>query len=97
SEVVSAVQSRRPVLLCIGALPPGGIPQARHICKRVRAQVADLKVVVGRWDTRTEDFNGEVFEAAGADRVATSLLECRDQILELLRATPGAADPALAS
>ncbi len=36
-EVVSRVQRERPAVVCIGALPPGGLAQTRYLCMRLRA------------------------------------------------------------
>ena len=35
-EVVSRVQKERPAVVCIGALPPGGLAQTRYLCMRLR-------------------------------------------------------------
>jgi len=73
-------------VVVIGALPPGGLVQARHLAKRLRASVPGIKIVVGRWCMR-EDVDGlrEVLSAAGADTVSTSLLEARDVVVQFAR------------
>jgi len=82
--VTSRVGEKNPPLVCIAALPPSGLAQARHLCKRLRALFPRLKIVVGRWS-----FRGEIEEtrsslvAAGADQVGISLLRTRDQITNL--------------
>jgi predicted PurR-regulated permease PerM len=81
SEVLALVEEKRPALLCIGALPPGGVAHVRLLCLRVRAQFPDLKILVGRWGLRggAEETRDQLI-AAGADMVATTLEETRDQV-----------------
>src|SRR5499425_2667332 len=81
-EIVSLVSERKPTVVVIGAVPPEGLAQARHLCKRLRARFPDLKVIVGRWG----EFPGESDRAslleAGADAVASTFAQSRDQLLE---------------
>jgi hypothetical protein len=75
---------RKPPLVCIAALPPGGLAQARYLCKRLRAVSPGLKIVVGRWTFTGElDETRDSLRSAGADQVAVSLCETRDQITNL--------------
>lgn len=87
AEVVREAAERRVGVVVIGALPPGGQVQVRHLAKRLRGTLPDVKIVVGRWCVR-EDVEGlrEALTGAGADAVGTSLLETRDQVAELARA-----------
>lgn len=86
AEVLERIGSECPKLICIGSLPPGGLAQARYLCKRVRMQCPQVKIAVGRWG---EKENLERIEkrlkAAGADFVATTLLDTRTQIIPLLQ------------
>jgi predicted PurR-regulated permease PerM len=69
-----------PAVVCVAALPPGGLVQARYLCKRLRASFPHQKIVVVRWGL--PDNAGprkEELLAAGADVVATTLLEARTQ------------------
>jgi predicted PurR-regulated permease PerM len=84
SEVTQLVEDRRPALLCIGSVAPGGVTRVRHLCKRLRARCPDVKVVVGRWGLHEEQADERrQLEAAGADRVATSMLEMERHLAEL--------------
>src|SRR4030095_4219005 len=66
----------RPELICIGAVAPGGLSQARHLCKRLHSQCPELKIVVGRWGLHGEkDTDRELLLAAGADHVETTVLD----------------------
>jgi hypothetical protein len=75
-EMLAWVDLRRPALVCIGAVAPGGLSQARHLCKRLRSQCPELKIVVGRWGLHDEkDADRQQLLAAGADHVETTLLD----------------------
>jgi len=76
TEVLAWVELHRPALLCIGAVAPGGLSQARHLCKRLRSQYPELKIVIGRWGLHDEkDADRQHLLAAGADHVETTLLD----------------------
>jgi predicted PurR-regulated permease PerM len=95
AEVVQAVERDRPGVVCIAAVPPGGVAQMRHLVKRLRARVPGLMIILGRWggDGHVEDTTASVL-AAGAQAVGTTLAQSRRQLLPLLQLeTPGA--PAL--
>ena len=75
AEVVAWVGLHRPALLCIGAVAPGGLSQARHLCKRLRSQYPELKIVIGRWGLHDEkEPDRQHLLAAGADYVETTVL-----------------------
>jgi predicted PurR-regulated permease PerM len=85
TEVAALVNRKQFKLVCIGALPPGGLAHARYLCKRLRISCPDTKIVVGRWGLKAPlDKNREQLAAAGADYVGFSLSETRNQILSLL-------------
>jgi hypothetical protein len=80
--------------VCIGSLPPGGLAQARYLCKRIKSQCPAVKIVVGRWgEVENVERMEKRLRAAGADYVATRWLETRAQVVPLLQvaavATPG--------
>jgi hypothetical protein len=93
AEVVAWVDRHRPALLCIGAVAPGGLSQARHLCKRLRAQCPELTIVVGRWGLHDEkDADRQQLLAAGADYVETTVLDTQ-RTLTQLGLTLGYPDP----
>jgi hypothetical protein len=84
AEVVAWVDLHRPQLLCIGAIAPGGLSQARHLCKRLRWQCPELKIVVGRWGLHDEkDADRQQLLAAGADHVETTVLDTQRTLTQL--------------
>jgi hypothetical protein len=86
SEVVSLVVRTGATLVCVGALPPGGLAQARYLCTRLRARLPNLKIVVGRWGFKenTEETLAHL-RADGIDYVGTGLLETRDEVMRLVQ------------
>jgi predicted PurR-regulated permease PerM len=86
-EIASFAAEKKPSVVLIAALPPEGLAQARHLCKRLRARRPDIKILVGRWggaDPKAKD-DREALLAAGADDVGVTLAQSRDQLLERVR------------
>jgi len=81
AEVVSQITEKDPTVVCIAAMPPNGLAQARYLCKRVRARFPNLKITIGRWGGATDDCNNLL--AAGADKVGVTIKETREQIVQL--------------
>ncbi|MBL8796137.1 MAG: AI-2E family transporter [Planctomycetia bacterium] len=88
SEVLAVVEEKQPALLCIAALPPGGLAHTRLLCMRLRAKFPKLKIVVGRWGMKNNERQNERLLASGAAGVGNSLAETRNQILSLLPQLP---------
>ena len=86
AEVVARIGEKSPAMICIAAVAPGGLAQARHLCKRLRARFPDLKIAVGRWGTGSED--SESILLAGADKVGTTMIETREQMIQLSQIDP---------
>lgn len=85
ADLVAQVAEQAPALVCIGALPPGGLAHTRYLCKKLRARFPKVKIVVGRWGlTSNVEANREQLQDAGADLTATTILETRNQLTSLL-------------
>jgi hypothetical protein len=81
AEQVDQAEAEMAAVVCIGSLPPGGVAHTRYLCKRLRARLPSARVLVGRWGQKgnveeTED----QLRQAGADLVATTLLETQAQL-----------------
>jgi hypothetical protein len=84
AEVVAWVEQHRSGLLCIGTVAPGGLSQARLLCKRLRAQYPALKIVVGRFGLHDEmDADRRHLLAAGADHVETTVGDTQRTLVQL--------------
>jgi predicted PurR-regulated permease PerM len=84
AELLTRIEQAEPAVLCIVALPPGGLAHTRYLCKRLRQRFPELKIVVGRWGLAEEsvESNRRALTDAGADKVTTSLAETRRWLLE---------------
>jgi hypothetical protein len=90
SEMTAVVAEREAPLVCISVLPPGGLAQARYLCKRLRALFPSIKIVVSQWASPEElDETPGSLLSAGADQVGTTLLQTRDRITNLRQLISG--------
>jgi cell division inhibitor SulA len=81
AELVALAGEKEPAVVCIGALPPGGLARTRYLCKRLRARLPNAKIVVGRWGLKSNvEQNQEQLLEAGADNVEATLLETRTHL-----------------
>src|SRR6185437_8202274 len=81
AESVARAGDKEPAVVCIGALPPGGLAHTRFLCKRLRLRLPEARIVVGRWGLKGDlEQNQEQLHEAGADRVETTLLETRTHL-----------------
>ncbi len=87
SEVVALIGEKSPAMICVASVPPGGLTQTRYLCKRLRARFPNLKIAVGRWGTGGENSNN-ILLTAGADKVGTTMIETREQMIQLIQSSP---------
>jgi predicted PurR-regulated permease PerM len=87
AELLDHAGKSCPFLVAIAAMPPGGLSQARYLCRRLRHHCPHTKVLVGRWgqQERGEETRARLRQA-GADLVGLTLRESRDQVLGLIQA-----------
>jgi hypothetical protein len=81
AEVVARIDQTDPAMICIAAVAPGGQTQTRYLCKRLRARFPNLKIAVGRWGIGSDD--GDSILLAGADKVGMTMIETREQTIQL--------------
>ena len=86
AEIIDQIAEKKPALVCLASLPPGGLAQTRYLCKRLRTRFPDSKLIVGRWGGRTD--NSNALTDAGADRIGNKIIETRDQIVQLSQILP---------
>jgi predicted PurR-regulated permease PerM len=92
AEVLTYLEQANPTLVVIGLLPPGGLARARYLCKRIRQQAPNLKILIGRWGESTKNERLETrLLGAGADQVGWTLHESVAQIVPLLQVAANAA------
>jgi predicted PurR-regulated permease PerM len=86
AEIIDQIAEKKPALVCLASLPPGGLAQTRYLCKRLRARFPDSKLIVGPWGGRTDNSNALI--DAGADRIGNKIIETRDHIVQLSQILP---------
>ena len=85
NELVSLLQNQKISVLCIADLPPSPPSKTRYVVKRLRAALPELRILVGRWaPAALADESAEGLLQDGATVVATTLLETRDALANLL-------------
>jgi predicted PurR-regulated permease PerM len=85
SEIEDRVANDSPAVVFVAVVPPGGLTQARYLCRRLRRRFPDQRIVVGFWGS-SRDFDTLLarFRSAGVRYVATSLLQTRSYIESIL-------------
>jgi len=85
-QVIERVVEQAPTLVVISHLPPGGLTLARYLVRRLRAQFADLPIVVGRWGQDEGAASAaERLVGIGASRVVFTLADAQARILSVVR------------
>lgn len=89
SEIESRVAEEDARVVFVAIVPPGGVVQARYLCRRLHRKFPHLVIIVGYWG-RTSNFDRLLvhMRAAGASYVTTSLLQSQTQIWSALSAKP---------
>jgi predicted PurR-regulated permease PerM len=87
SELVARTGEKQPDLICITALPPGGLAHTRYLCKRLRSRFPAVKIVVAQCGLESNgEEHAEQLRQAGADLITASLAETRAQMQSWNRA-----------
>ena len=85
SELVSLVQEQGFAVVCIADLPPSPPSKTRYLVKRLRAALPEVRILVGRWGPPAlADDTTQVLREAGANHVASTLMETRTHMGELV-------------
>src|SRR5262249_20700355 len=89
AEVVELAERGQHALICIVALPNGGLAHTRHLCQRLRQRWPQAKIIVARWGTRTATEKPREWTETGADAIGNTLSETIAQLNELAAVTAG--------
>jgi AI-2E family transporter len=85
SELLSLVHAEGFSVVCLADLPPSPSSQTRYLVKRLRAALPELRILVGRWGpSALADESTQVLRDAGANLVASTLLETRTYLAGLV-------------
>lgn len=89
-----SVEDVTPAAVLVAAVGPGGLTEARYLCRRLRDQHPGVKIVVGRWGRgKNPEKTRTLLLSAGADRVTATLREAQAHLARL--AHPLLPDPSL--
>jgi predicted PurR-regulated permease PerM len=87
SELVDRVKAQDYRAVCIADLPPSAPSRARYLVKKLHDAAPDLRIVVGRWaPAELADQTFQPLTDAGASYVASSLIDTRNYLAELVPA-----------
>lgn len=81
SEVLEQLKQPQIDVLCLGMIQPGSTAHVRHLCKKIRTQFPEVKILVGMWglDKVSED-KAKALQEAGADWVGNTLEEASNTL-----------------
>jgi hypothetical protein len=79
--MLASLQHERPAGVVVAAVGPGGLTEARYLCRRLRTQLPAARIVVGRWGAGKEPSKARrALLTAGADVVTGTLADARRQL-----------------
>lgn len=88
SDKVERVDEHCSDIVCISALPPSGLVQARYLAKRLRARFTDLEILVGVWGSELLPTTGlQNLRLAGPAAFVTTLAAAREHIRQRVEPT----------
>jgi len=85
SDLILRIGESPPDVLFIASIPPGGMSHTRYLCKRLRAQFPELRIVVGRlglYENERAEQSRQLQEA-GADHLVLGLAEAVSELGKL--------------
>jgi predicted PurR-regulated permease PerM/GAF domain-containing protein len=96
SEHLGLVEKERVTLVCISAVPPGAVTSAKYLCKRLRTELPEVRIIVGFWQ-RDADLKRlqQRLSAPLVDGIVTSLTQAVEQISPMAPQTEEAQPPSL--
>jgi predicted PurR-regulated permease PerM len=83
-DVLERVRGHSASILCVSAVAPFGLIAARHLCRRLRREFPERKIVAGLWNVPAgeKDLQNRL-AASTADNMVSSLTQAVEQILPL--------------
>src|SRR5437016_5881307 len=94
-ELIDRTVEVQPECICVSALPPTSIAQARHLCSAIRERLGSVTILVGTWSARFDaEKLRERLRAAHVSDVAVSLADAVQRIYKMTAAITDAMLPA---
>jgi predicted PurR-regulated permease PerM len=92
-ELIALIRDRQFSVVCFADLPPSPTSKTRYLVRKLRAALPDVRIAVGRWaPPAMADESVQALRDAGANHVASLLVESRDYLVGLLE-KPRVPDP----
>ena len=82
-EIAQDLSNHSETIFCISAMPPGAELAASVLCRRIRLQLPNQKILVCRWGLTGSAVDSKVLLESGANWVVESLAEIESLIAEL--------------
>ncbi|MDB6006859.1 MAG: family transporter [Prosthecobacter sp.] len=82
-ELAQEIEGKKPVMVCISAMPLRAQLDAATLCRRLRSKLPELKILVCRWGLPEQELDPKPLREAGATCVVSSIKEARE-VLERL-------------
>jgi predicted PurR-regulated permease PerM len=96
AESLEAVSRENPSVACVVAVPPFGYVHARYLCRRLKAQRPDLRIVGAILTEQPIDELKQRRPALNVDELASNLQTTVAQVLSLVPTQTGRQQPAIA-
>ena len=92
-EALAAVAARGPEVVCLSAVRPFAVMQARYLAKRLRTRFPAVKILVGLWDPKRAAAGAHRnLESAPTDWVVSAMADALKEICPVVQCLP---EPAL--
>ena len=92
NEALDLIAARKVELVCLSALRPFAVMQARYLAKRMRARFPQVKILVGLWDSKKPaEAARHNLESARPDWIVNTLAEAVAQVCPVAHCQPCAA------
>ena len=92
NEALDTIAERGVDLVCLSALRPFAVMQARYLAKRVRTRFPQVKILVGLWDAKKPaEAARHNLESARPDWIVDTLAEAISQVCPVAHCQPCAA------
>ena len=89
NETLAAVTATGVGMVCLSAVRPFAVMQARYLAKRLRTGFPDLKILIGLWDgKRPAAGSHRNLQSAPTDWVVDTLAEAISQVCPVAHCTP---------
>src|SRR4029450_13496266 len=79
-EVGDHVTQRKPAAVCISAMPPMAVAQARYVCNRIHSVLPKARMVVGLWPASEPQRAASRLKPCGAGGVLSTFAEAIEQL-----------------